>query len=104
MIASALIVEAVAATRWYFGETPALGMVSFVDASKVRHKRDPGRCYTRAGFKPARCPKHPELQPECAACHSRTEAGLLAFQMLPHDMPEKNAPLGVTLDLLEEIA
>ncbi len=30
-------------------------MVSFVDATKVRHKRDPGRCFLRAGFHYARC-------------------------------------------------
>lgn len=85
MIASEMIREAVAATRWYFGETPELGMVTFVDASKVRRKRDPGRCYLRAGFKHV----------------GETKGGLLAFQMLPEQMPEPEPPLGVTLDLLE---
>ncbi len=74
-----------AATRWYFGETPALGMITFVDASKVRHKRDPGRCYLRAGFTHV----------------GETQGGLLAFQLLPADMPDAEPPLGVTLDLLE---
>jgi hypothetical protein len=69
MLASDLIRQAVGATRWYFGETPALGMVTFVDASQVRRKRDPGRCYLRAGFKRA----------------GSTKGGLLAFQMLPDD-------------------
>lgn len=52
-------------------------MVSFVDASKVRRKRDPGRCYRRAGF---------QLVGE-------TKGGLLAFQMLPDAMPDAAAPL-----------
>lgn len=50
-LASELIREAVAATRAMWPEVPALGMVTFVDAGKVRHKRDPGRCYLRAGFR-----------------------------------------------------
>lgn len=103
-LASAMILDGVAATRWYFGEVPRLGMVSFVDPSKVRHKRDPGRCYIRAGFHPAVCPEHVERVKECAACNSRTESGLLAFQMFPAAMPDPSPPLGVTLDLLEGIA
>ncbi len=74
--ASDLIREAVAITRWRWPEVPELGMVSFVDASKVRHKRDPGRCYLRAGF---------ELVGE-------TKGGLLAFQMTPDRMPDAAAP------------
>ena len=50
-LSSELVREAVAATRWYWPEVPALGMVTFVDAGRVRHKRDPGRCYLKAGFK-----------------------------------------------------
>src|SRR4051812_42260506 len=51
-LSSLLITEAVAASRWYFGGPPLLGMVTFIDTKKVRHKRDPGRCYRKAGFKP----------------------------------------------------
>lgn len=29
----------------------AEGMITFVNADKVRHKRDPGRCFLRAGFR-----------------------------------------------------
>lgn len=50
--ASDLIRDAVAATRAAWGDPPPLGMVTFVDAEKVRHKRDPGRCFLRAGFRP----------------------------------------------------
>jgi hypothetical protein len=68
---SELIREAVAVSRFKW-ETPALGMVTFVNADKVRRKRDPGRCFLRAGFRPC----------------GKTKGGLLAFQMLPADMPK----------------
>lgn len=70
-LSSDLIRQAIAATRYYWGEPPELGMVTFVDASKVKPKRDPGRCFLRAGFRP---------------CGS-TKGGLLALQLLPTDMP-----------------
>ena len=76
--ASDLIRQAVAATRWKYGEPPPLGMVTFVDAAKVRHKRDPGRCYTRAGFRRV----------------GFTAGGLVALQLLPEDMPEAAEPVG----------
>lgn len=49
-LSSDLIRDAVAATRHVFGDPPALGMVTFVDPAKTRTKRDPGRCFRRAGF------------------------------------------------------
>ena len=69
-IASELIAAAVATTRAIW-EPPALGVVSFVDASQTRHKRDPGRCYRKAGW------KHVGF----------TKGGLWVFQQLPHEMP-----------------
>lgn len=77
VVASEMIREAVAITRWRWPDVPELGMVTFVDPSKVRRKRDPGRCYLRAGFHLA----------------GETKAGLLAFQLLPADMPEPAMPL-----------
>lgn len=74
-LSSDLILQAVACTRSFFGDAPPLGMVSFVDASKVKRKRDPGRCYRRAGF------KHVGF----------TKAGLWVFQMLPEAMPDPAA-------------
>lgn len=76
---SELILEAVALTRGYRSITeswacepePALGMVTFVDAKHVKHKRDFGRCYRKAGF------KHVGF----------TKAGLYALQLLLKDMP-----------------
>ena len=76
-LSSELIVEAVAATRATFGDPPDLGMITFVAADKVRHKRDPGRCYLRAGFVAA----------------GRTAGGLVALRLLPAAMPAACAPL-----------
>ena len=66
-IASEMIKEAIGITACEWGEPPVLGMVSFVDADKVRRKRDPGRCYVRAGFKLV----------------GKTQGGLWAFKMEP---------------------
>lgn len=72
-LSSELIRQAVAATRAIWGDAPTgLGMITFVDADKTRKKRDPGRCYRKAGFKPC----------------GKTKGGLFALQMLPEEMPE----------------
>lgn len=76
-LSSDLIREAVAATRAWFGEPPALGMVTFVDPDKTRRKRDPGRCFVRAGFVRV----------------GYTKGGLVALQMLPVVMPQAEMPL-----------
>ena len=83
-LASELIRQAVAVTRWYFGEAPALGIVTFVDAAQVRRKRDPGRCYRKAGFQEV---------------GTTQEAGLIALQLLPSAMPEPAAPWNPQLSL-----
>ncbi len=75
-VASELIREAVAATRAHLGEPPSLGMITFIDAKKVRptkrHGKDTwGYTYEKAGFRPV----------------GKTKKGLLAFQLLPKDMP-----------------
>lgn len=77
-LSSDLIRDAVAATRHLYGEAPALGMITFIDTKKTRHKRDPGRCYRKAGFKPV----------------GFTKGGLVALQLLPSEMPEPCEPLG----------
>ena len=86
-LSSDLIRDAVAATRWKYGDPPALGMVTFIDRSKIRRKRDPGRCYLRAGF--TRCGK--------------TKGGLLALQLLPEDMPLPAEPMGAQRGLFDAI-
>jgi len=70
-LSSGMIRDAVAATLARYGEPPAIGMITFVDATKTRHKRDPGRCYLKAGFE--RC--------------GFTKGGLVALQLLPAAMP-----------------
>lgn len=78
---SELIREAVALTRGYYGEPPALGMVTFVDPRKVPgfFVRTPegrelrwGYSFWKAGFR---------------FC-GWTKGGLYALQLLPDEMPE----------------
>jgi hypothetical protein len=75
-IASELIRYAVAATRAYYGNPPPLGIVTFVDRTKVKPtivRGEPvwGWTYRKAGFV------------ECG----ETQGGLLALQLLPNAMP-----------------
>jgi hypothetical protein len=90
-IASDLIVAALAATRAQWPDLPPLGIVSFVDGSKTLRKRDPGRCYRRAGW------THVGF----------TAGGLYAFQLRPEDWPEPVPARWIRsnqLDLFEEAA
>lgn len=80
--ASDLILEAVAASRACLGEVPALGMVTFVDRTKVKPTRVRGRdvwgwTYRKAGFTEV----------------GETGKGLLALQLLPAAMPSPCRPL-----------
>jgi hypothetical protein len=77
-VSSELVEHAVAATCARWPEVPELGMVTFVDATKVRRKRDPGRCFRRAGFRPV----------------GQTAGGLLALQLLPAAMPAPAPAIG----------
>lgn len=89
-VASQMIIQAVAATKAFYGEPPALGMVTFVDRKKVRPYLTPkgreifGQVFRQAGFQ------------ECGW----TKGGLLALQLLPQDMPEPSLPIGFSADLL----
>lgn len=76
-LASKMIREAVACTRWKYGEPPEIGMLTFVDARKVRPKRDPGYCYLMAGFEPA----------------GHAKDGKLALLLSPENMPDALEPL-----------
>jgi hypothetical protein len=82
-LSSELIRQAVAATRYRWPEVPHLGMVTFVDTDKTRRKRDPGRCYRRAGFREV----------------GHTQGGLVALQLLPNDMPPAEPAIGASLGL-----
>lgn len=87
-LSSELILEAVAATRARYGTAPAQGMVTFVDPGKTRRKRDPGRCYVKAGFRRV----------------GVTGGGLVALQLSPGDMPMALAALparGSTVEMFD---
>lgn len=73
-LSSELILDAVSATRAHFwrDSVPSQGFVTFVDAGKTRHKRDPGRCFRRAGFRHV----------------GYTKDGLYALQLTADRMPE----------------
>lgn len=77
-LSSELIREAVAATLWAWGSPPHEGVITFVDPNQVRHKRDPGRCFLRAGFFPI---------------GTTRKRRRLVFQLLPAAMPTEAAPL-----------
>ena len=82
-IASEMIRQAVSATRWRWPDVPVGGIITFVDADKTHRKRDPGRCYRKAGF------DHVGF----------TKGGLWAFQMTPESMPDPIPPVGSQLSL-----
>ena len=102
-LSSELIREAVAATCWRW-PVPAQGMITFVDEDKVRHKRDPGRCYGKAGFHRPICldcigaAPIPLPRATCPTCRgsglARTRGGLIVWQLLPADMPPPEMPTG----------
>lgn len=83
-LSSDLIREAVAATLADWGDPPPLGMVTFIDPDKTRRKRDPGRCYRRAGFEHV----------------GYTQGGLYVLQLPPERMPEPSPCLDWQLGLL----
>ena len=91
-----LIRQAVAATRAFYGEPPALGMVTFVDPRHVRPTMVRGKpvwgwTFLKAGFEPV---------------GTTIDQGLLAFQLLPDRMPPPAAALqpGALGDLFPEAA
>jgi hypothetical protein len=82
--ASTMIRQAVAATRAFYGDPPALGMITFVDEKEVREKANPGHCFIIAGFRPC----------------GYTKGGLLALQMTPGRMPDPEPAIGFQLGLV----
>lgn len=87
-LSSSLITAAVAASLAVLGDPPPRGIVTFVDRTKVRPKRDPGYCYLMAGWKRV----------------GKTKGGLIAWQQLPADMPDPQRPLEWQPDLLGNVA
>lgn len=83
-----MILDAVACTRWRYGEPPELGMITFVDSEKVEPtmvRGEPvyGWTFIMAGFVP----------------DGWTEGGLYALRLWPQDMPEAAAPFTINQDL-----
>jgi hypothetical protein len=84
-----MIVEAVAATRAFYGEPPRFGMMTFIDRAKVRPTMVRGAptwgwTYRRAGFVDA----------------GETKGGLLALQLHPADMPPPAAARGHQIGMI----
>lgn len=89
--ASDLIRAAVSCTQHQMGAPPALGMVTFIDRSKVRPtmvRGNPvwGWTWRKAGFVEV----------------GETVGGLLALQLRPEDMPSPRAPALPLLPLFEQ--
>jgi hypothetical protein len=82
-LSSDLIRLAVAHTLWRFGTPPSEGFVTFVDPTKTRRKRDPGRCYRKAGWLP----------------WGYTKGGLVALGLRPDQMGEPSEPIGAQQQL-----
>lgn len=92
-VASELIRDAVAATIAFYGAPPALGMITFVDRSKVKPTMVHGKpvwgwTYLRAGFVEAGETKggllalqlHPAAMPPPCPAHPRSMAGMALFE------------------------
>jgi hypothetical protein len=79
VLSSELIRDAVAASRFVLGDPPPQGIVSFIDPSKTRRKRDPGRCYIKAGWHYL----------------GLTKGGLVAVGLPADEFPAPIAPLGL---------
>lgn len=79
ILSSSLIRDALAVTRFVWGEPPELGMITFVDSTKTLPKDKPGWCFRKAGFKHV----------------GYTKGGLVALQILAADMPGAAPAFGV---------
>lgn len=82
-LSSELITQAVAATRYYW-TAPEIGMITFIDERKTKRKRDPGRCYRRAGF---------------VEVGRTKDLDLVVLQLTRDRMPPAEPPIGATLGL-----
>jgi hypothetical protein len=83
LLASAMIRDALACTRWRWPDIPRvraeyrdwsgeIAMITFVDRTHVLPTRSPGRCYRKAGFRPV----------------GFTKGGLVALGLPSDDVPE----------------
>lgn len=89
-LASELIRQALAVTMWNWPDPPCVpatggdvAMITFVDETKVRRKRTPGRCFIKAGFRVV----------------GMTKGGLLALGISPNDLPRAERPVCGQIDM-----
>ena len=71
-------------------------MITFVDPGKTRRKRDPGRCFRKAGFHVV------TRKPDCEACVGRpmfNKSGQITLHIAPDAMPAALQPLGAQSSL-----
>jgi hypothetical protein len=85
-LSSELIRQAVSCTISIWNPPP-MGMITFVNKDKVKPKQHPGFCFLKAGFRHV----------------GETKGGLLAFQMLPHEMPPPMSPMDDLPKWLKEL-
>lgn len=78
VLSSVLALEAIAATRYHFGQIPADGFITFVDADAIASP-NPGYCFKCAGFRHV----------------GYTANGLHILRLAPRDMPAPAPPLGL---------
>jgi hypothetical protein len=79
---SNLIVQAIAATRFCYPQVPELGMITFIDTTKVKpiYRRSKplwGYSFLKAGFIEV----------------GKTKGGLITLQLKLEDMPQAQAPI-----------
>lgn len=75
-------------------------MITFVDPTKTHRKRDPGRCFRKAGFHVS------GSRPGCT-CATRptvTDAGQVALHLGADQMPSARMPLGAQAGLFTGVA
>jgi hypothetical protein len=63
---SSELIEAAKQSAWE--RWPGERLYTYIDAAKVRHKRDPGRCFLRAGFRYCGRTAKGKLILECLPC------------------------------------
>lgn len=93
-LSSELILEAVAASRAVLGPPPDVGIITFVDPYRTRRKRDPGRCFRRAGWTVIG-----ETPIRRRTRDGRVRGGLVVLGQTPSAMPEPELPIGAQLAL-----
>ena len=79
ILSSELILDALKCTVWKYPDIPELGMITFVNADKVKPKKHFGYCYRMAGFEEV----------------GKTKGGLIALQLSPDKFPAAMKPNGV---------